>query len=47
VTTPAEEQNVEGEQLTFTPDWAPRLDAGVAAQLTAFVLAWLTLRLEG
>ncbi|MPY71225.1 MAG: hypothetical protein GEU92_14185 [Alphaproteobacteria bacterium] len=35
---PSDEQRFEGQRVPFTPDWTPRLEAGVAAHLAAFVL---------
>lgn len=38
VAAPSDEQRLEGQRVPFTPDWTPRLEAGVAAHLAAFVL---------
>jgi hypothetical protein len=35
---PSDEQRFEGQRVPLTPDWTPRLEAGVAAHLAAFVL---------
>jgi hypothetical protein len=35
---PSDEQRFEGQRVSLAPDWTPRLEAGVAAHLAAFVL---------